>query len=49
MLDCQFFDLASEGPDIIIDQLKSFYKRPFKDSHSHPIHNCFPMIASNAF
>ena len=28
-------------------QLKSIYNSPFKDSHSHPIHTCFPMIASN--
>ena len=28
-------------------QLKSFYYGSFKDSHSHPIHPCFAMIASN--
>ena len=28
-------------------QLKSFYDGSFKDSHSHPIHTCFAMIASN--
>ena len=28
--------------------LKSGYNSPFKDSHSHPIHTFFPMIASNA-
>ena len=31
----------------IVYQLKSFYNRPFKDSHSQPIHTCFPIIASN--
>ena len=30
-------------------QLKSIYNSPFKDSYSHPIHTCFPMIASNVF
>ena len=43
----KFCDLASEGPDIIMHQLKSIYNSPFKDSHSHPIHTCFAMIASN--
>ena len=28
-------------------QLKSIYNSPFKDSHSHPIHTCFLMVASN--
>ena len=28
-------------------QLKSLYNSRFKHSHSHPIHTCFPMIASN--
>ena len=28
-------------------QLKSIYNSQFKDSHSHPIHPCFPIIASN--
>ena len=46
ILDCQFCDLATEGPDIIMHQLKSIYNTPFKDSHSHPIYTCFPMIAS---
>ena len=32
---------------IIINQLISIYDSPFKDSHSHPIHTCFPIIASN--
>ena len=45
MSDCQFCDLASEGPDIIMYQLKSIYNSPCKDSY--PIHTCFPMIASN--
>ena len=27
-----------------MNRFKSFYNRPFKDSHSHP---CFPIIASN--
>ena len=44
-----FCDLASEGPDIIMYQLKSSYNSPFKDSYSHPIHTCFAMIASNVF
>ena len=49
MLGCHFFcDLASEGPDIIIHQLKSIYNSLFKDSHSHAIHTCFTMIATNA-
>ena len=47
MLDCQFCDLASEGQDIIMHQLKSLYNSPFKESYSHSIHTCFPMIASN--
>ena len=38
---------ASEGPVIIMNQLNSIYNSPFKDSHSHPIHTCFPIIASN--
>ena len=40
---------ASEGPDIIMHQLKSIYISSFKDLHSDPIHSCFPMIASNVF
>ena len=39
---------ASKGSVIIIHQLKSLYNSSFKNSHSHPIHTCFPMIASNA-
>ena len=50
MLGCHFFcDLASEGPVIIMHQLKSIYNSLFKDSHSHPLHTCFTMIASNVF
>ena len=30
-----------------MNQLKSIYNSPFKDLQSHPIHTCFPMIASN--
>ena len=41
-----FCYLVSEGPDIIMHQLKSIRNSPFKDSHSHPIHACFPMNAS---
>ena len=42
-----FCDLASEGPDIIMHQLKSIYNSPFKDSQSDQIHTCFRMIAGN--
>ena len=42
-----FCDPASEGPDIIMHQLKSSYNSPFKDSHSYFVHTCFAMIASN--
>ena len=38
---------ASKGPVVIMHQLKSLYNSPFKNSYSHPIHTCFPMIASN--
>ena len=38
---------ASKGLAIIMNQLQSIYNSPFKVSHSHPIHNCFPTIASN--
>ena len=31
-----------------MNQLKSIYNSPFKDSHSYPIHTCFPITASNA-
>ena len=44
-----FCNLASEGLDIIMHQLKFVYSSPFKDSHSHPIHTCFAMIASNVY
>ena len=40
---------ASRGPVIIINQLKSVYNSPFKDSYSNSFHNCFPIIASNVF
>ena len=42
-----FCDLASEGPVIIMHQLKSIYNSPFKDSRSHPFHTCFAMISSH--
>ena len=38
---------AGKGPVIIMNQIKSFYNSLLKDSHSHPIHTCFPIIASN--
>ena len=47
MLYCQFFMHASKDPVIIMNQLKSIYNSPFTDSHSHPIHTSFPIIASN--
>ena len=47
MLDCQFCIHASKGPVIIVNQLKSVYNSPFKDSHSYPIHTCFLRIDSN--
>ena len=40
---------ANKGPVIIMNQIKFIYTSPFKDSHSHPIHTCFPIINSNAF
>ena len=43
-----FCDLASKVPVIMMHQLKSIYNSPCKDSHSHSIHTCFSMIASNA-
>ena len=46
-MDCKFCDLASEGPDFIMHQLKSIYNSPFKDSHSQPVHTCFSMVARN--
>ena len=27
----------------------SIYNSPFKESYSHPIHTCFPIIASNDY
>ena len=30
-----------------MNQLKSIYNKQFKDSHSHPIHTYFLIIASN--
>ena len=42
-----FCDLASKDPAIIMNQLKSINHSPFKNSHSHPIHTCFLMIAGN--
>ena len=47
MLDCQFYIHAGKGPVIIMNRLKPIYNGPFKDSHSHLIHTCFPIIASN--
>ena len=47
MLDHQFLIHAGKGPIIIMNQLKSIYSSPFKDSHSHPFHSCFPINASN--
>ena len=38
---------GGEGPDIIINQLKSRYNSSFKDLHSYPIDTCFAMITSN--
>ena len=38
---------AIKGPIIIMNQLKSIYNSPFKNSHSHPIHICLATIASN--
>ena len=31
-----------------MNQLKSIYNIPFKDSRAHPIRTCFPMIANIA-
>ena len=36
------------SPVIMINQIKSFYNSQFKNSHSHSIHICFPIIASDA-
>ena len=43
MLNCH----VSKGPVIIMNQLKSISNSSFKDSHSHPVHTLFPIIASN--
>ena len=48
MLDCQFdINACKDAAAIIMNKLKSIYNSPFKDSHSHPIHTRFPIIASN--
>ena len=47
MLCFQFCIHANKGPVIIMNQFKSIYGSPIKDSHSHLIHTCFPIIASN--
>ena len=39
LVNCQFL-----YPSGFMNQLKSIYNSPFKDSHSHPIHTCFPII-----
>ena len=45
---CQFFCIhACKGLVIIMNQLRSIYNSPFKDSYSHHIHTCFPIIARN--
>ena len=38
---------ASKSPVIILNQLKSICSSPFIDLHSHPIHTCYPIFASN--
>ena len=30
-----------------MNQLKPIYNSPLKNSHSHPVHTCFPIIAGN--
>ena len=47
MCDCQFLCVQT-GKGSVMNQLKSICNSPFKDSHSHPIHTFFPMIASAA-
>ena len=32
-----------------MDQLKSSYNNPFKESYTHSIQTCFPMIASDVW
>ena len=39
-------NLADSG-HFIMNQSKSIHDSAFKDTHSHPIHTCFPIIASN--
>ena len=47
MLAANYHIHASKGPVIIMNQLKSIYNSPFKDSHSYPTHtSSFPIIAS---
>ena len=46
-MTANFYIYAGKGQDIIINQLESIYNNQFKDSHSHPIQICFPIIASN--
>ena len=42
-----FCNHTSKGQVIIMNWLKSIYSSPFTDLHSHPIHTCFAIIASN--
>ena len=46
MLDCHL-SRNGKGPVIMMNQLQSIYNGPFKDSRSHLIRACFPMIAGN--
>ena len=46
-MTANFYIYAGKGQDIIINQLESIYNNQFKDSHSHPIQTCFPIIARN--
>ena len=32
---------------LVMNKFKSMYNSPFEDAHSHPIHICFPIIASD--
>ena len=47
MLDSHFCIHAIKGPFINMNQLKSIYNSPFKNSYSHPIHTCLATIPSN--
>ena len=38
---------AFKGPVTNMNQLKSIFNRSFNDSHSHPIHTCFQIVAIN--